>query len=120
MSGISSGVEVPAWGAWTNVDGGVGFANSWVDFGIGWALSSYRQHTDGMVQIRGMIKSGTVDQIAFTLPSGLRPPLHLTYAVDSNGVYGRVDIQTTGAVKPKAGSNVWFALNFLFDSTGGS
>lgn len=120
-SGASAGSQV--WGSWTAVDGGIGFANSWVNYGTGtFGDVEYRKHTNGMVQLRGVMKSGTIGAAAFTLPSGYRPAaVNNVQAVASNGAFGRVSITSAGVVDPTDGSNVWFSLDGVeFDSTGGT
>lgn len=108
------------WGAWTDVDAGVGFENSWVNFGGTAQDLEYRKHADGMIQIRGRIKTGSVGSTAFTLPTGYRPPDTLNFAADSNGAFGNLQIVAAGTVTPVNGSNSYFAVNVMFDSTGGS
>jgi len=56
--------------------GGVGepaFQNSWVNFGAPYAAAAFRKDPFGRVMLRGSIKSGTINQTAFTLPAGYRP-----------------------------------------------
>jgi len=108
------------WAAWTSVTGGVGFQNSWVDWGS-LQIAQYRKHIDGMIQVRGVVKSGTSGSVIFTLPTGYRPPLILMFASLDGG---NADVQTTvtngGAVTAAAANNAVYTLDMLFDSTGGS
>lgn len=98
--------------AWT----GVTFANAWVDFGASHQAVQYRKVGD-IVQVRGLMKSGTIAATAFTLPSGFRPPALLYFATASNSLFGLTLVDTTGTVTPSAGSNTWFAVNFQFSVT---
>jgi hypothetical protein len=91
-----------------------------------------------MVQLRGLIKSGTIATSAFTLPVGYRPPATLilsgitnlaashatgaasagtahTHAITSLGnVAMRVDISTAGAVSIVSNaSNGYYSLSGL-------
>jgi len=106
------------WGAWIAV---ASFSNSWVNFGSGAQDAEYRKHSDGRVELRGLIKTGTVTSSAFTLPTGYRPTAPVHVAVESNGAYGKVTVGTDGTVTPAVGSNTSLSLDTVrFDSTGGS
>ena len=108
------------WEDWTSIDAGL-YSNSWVDFdNAGYELPAYRKHSDGMVQLRGGIKSGTMSTVAVTLPTGYRPPNDLIFPTDSNNAFGNFYMQADGDIVPVTGSNTWIMLNFQFDSTGGS
>jgi hypothetical protein len=85
--------------------GSPAFANSWVNYGSGWADAAYWRDPFGMVHLRGVIKSGTVGSGAFTLPPGFRPATNEIFAVMSNGAVGRVDVTTDGQVAPITPSN---------------
>jgi hypothetical protein len=98
--------------AWTAVT----YTNSWVDFGGSLNVVQYRKCGD-KVEIRGMMKSGTINLTAFTLPSGFRPPADIQFAQASNGAYGQLNITSTGAVVPQIGSNVSFGVNCAFSVT---
>lgn len=68
----------------------------------------YRKTPDGMVELFGVIKSGTVGLSAFTLPTGYRPSLLINPSCTSNAAFGVVTIKADGTVVPAAGSNVYF------------
>lgn len=94
--------EVP----WIDVATGVGFTNSWVNFGSGEQDMQYRKVGD-QVQLRGTVKSGTVGFVpVFTLPVGYRPPTTVSLAIVSNGALANLYITSSGAVCIIAGSNV--------------
>lgn len=59
--------------AWTHVQGGVGFQNSWVDAGGSLAPTQFRKDGTGRVDFQVAMKSGATASIAFTLPAGYRP-----------------------------------------------
>lgn len=80
--------------SWTVVSA---FSNSWANYGSGYDPAAYRKEGD-WVKLRGLIAGGTNAQIAFTLPTGYRPPYQQIYPSLQNSVFGRVDVQTTGAV----------------------
>lgn len=91
--------------------GAAPFQNSWVAWGAGEALPGYWKDPFGFVVLKGVIKSGTINQVAFTLPPGYRPAEKQIVAVISNGAIGRVDIATNGEVTPVAGNNTYVSLN---------
>lgn len=95
--------------------GGTGqpaFTNSWVNYGSSWAPAAFWRDPLGFVHLRGLIKSGTVGNAAFTLPPGFRPKENESFVVVSNAAVGRVDVLTDGTVTPAApSSNVWVSLS---------
>lgn len=102
---------------WIAVSGGVGFENSWVNYGAGEQDAQYRKVGD-IVELRGVVKSGTVGVNAiFTLPSGYRPPASVAFAVASNDAFGRLLITSGGAVQLRVGSNVYADLFARFSVT---
>jgi hypothetical protein len=99
--------------AWTAVT----FTNSWVNFGSTQQTVQYRKVGD-MVQIRGMMKSGTIAAGAFTLPSGFRPPADQNFSTVSNALFGYMTVAAaTGVFTPAAGSNVYFEVDCQFSVT---
>jgi len=127
------------WNAWYQVSGPVAwiaptFTNSWVNYGSGFQSAGYRIVGD-MVQLRGLIKSGTLGLAAFTLPAGYRPTANLllsgvisvhaaqatsaasagtahTHTFGVNDYGGRVDIGTTGSVTINSnGANGFVSLD---------
>jgi hypothetical protein len=50
---------------------------------------------------------------AFTLPAGYRPPYTRYFPCYSNGAFGVVQIDSTGALQPIVGSNVNFVLDMI-------
>lgn len=95
---------------------GVTFTNSWVNFGGAIQVCQYRK-TGDVVQVRGAMKSGTMSAIAFTLPSGFRPPASIAFACYSNVAFGGFIIDNTGQLSPVAGSNVSFYVTCEFSVT---
>lgn len=89
--------------AWTNVI----FQNSWVNYGSGEQNIQYRKIGD-VVYLRGVMKSGGLSTVAFTLPTGFRPIASLAFAVSSAGAFGNLSVYSTGEVIPANGSTVSF------------
>lgn len=84
------------------------FLNSWVNYGNPWANAGYMKDSLGFVHLRGIIKSGTINTTAFTLPAGYRPATSNQdelFIVHSSGAIGRIDIKGDGTVLPVAGNN---------------
>jgi hypothetical protein len=85
---------------WIAVLGGVGFQNSWVNYGSGYSSAAYRL-TGNVVRITGTVKSGAAGSVIFTLPSGFRPTVGYVQnasAVFTTAVsYGYITIGTVGA-----------------------
>ena len=89
--------------AWTDVSS---FLNSWVNYASGsYANAAYKLGPGSTVTLRGLIKSGTVNSSAFTLPVGYRPSTNLLFAVGSNAAFGLVQVQSSGNVVPITPSN---------------
>ncbi len=92
--------------------------NSWVNYGGTFQVAQYRKHGD-VVRIRGVIKSGTINAVAFTLPAGYIPPADLQFAVVSNGAYGTLQVNgagnaNPGQVTPVNGNNVSVNVDCTF------
>jgi hypothetical protein len=87
------------------------FANSWVNFDADRPAAFYRDR--GRVFLTGIVKSGTLNTVAFTLPAGYRPASvnGLIFPAISNGALGVLTVTSTGAVVPNTGSNVYFTLD---------
>ena len=98
--------------AWTAVT----FAGTWVDFGAPWQVAQYRRRGDD-VQIRGAIKSGTINTAAFTLPAGFRPPADLAFTADAAGALGILTVTSAGVVTPLSGGTTFFTINCQFSTT---
>lgn len=116
-----SALATPAWvlqnpsigTSYIAVTGGIGFQNSWVDFGGAQMTVAYTKDVFGFVHLRGTMKSGTVNTTAFTLPVGYRPSGTAGFAVPSNGAYGQVEVDSGGNVVLRIGSNVYAYLDTI-------
>lgn len=88
--------------------------NSWVHYGAGYPTPQFAKRPDGIVVLKGLIRSGTVGAICFILPEGYRPDHRLLLVNVTNDVTaGRVDIESNGQVSIQTGSNNWFSLDGL-------
>jgi hypothetical protein len=103
-----TGTFAPLNGAWTAVSGGVGFQNSWVNFGGSYPAARFRKVAD-VVTVEGMVKTGASGTVAFTLPAGSRPAAELIFSTRADGGTAEVIIQTDGDVVISGGSVSTFA-----------
>lgn len=104
----------PSTGTWTAVGaaGAPAFQNSWANFGAPWEVAGYMKDSMGFVHLRGLIKSGTIAALAFTLPSGFRPANGQIFAsIDGLNTGQRLDVDSAGGVKPATGNNGIFTLS---------
>lgn len=91
--------------------------NAWVKHSAAYPTAQYRKEGDN-VRVRGLIKSGTMSGIIFTLPVGYRPALSAVQSVGTYNTFGHVTIAaSTGEVSFSAGSNVYLSLDFTFSTT---
>jgi len=97
------------------------YANSWVSYGSGYAGASFRR-IGNVVYLGGLIKNGSVNLEAFTLPLGYRPDNagsnSAIFGVVSNSGIGRVDVYTGGGIVPTTPSNnAWVPLDSVHFTT---
>lgn len=86
--------------------------NGWVDLdAANFASCQYYKDSTGLVHLKGMIKSGTIGQSAFTLPVGYRVAKTQYFSTCSSNAYGQVNVSSTGTVTPSVGSTSWISLN---------
>lgn len=86
------------------------FQNSWVNFGGTLGTAGYRK-ANGIVYLRGIIKSGTINTVAFNLPAGYRPAADTRFPSVSNSAFGSCIVDTSGNVTPQVGNNASFSLD---------
>ena len=102
--------DVPLKGAWVAPT----LLNGWVNFGAA-QVAGYWLDALGVVHLRGLIKSGTVNTVIFTLPAGYRPTALSLFSVVSNTgaalVASRLDVATTGDVTLVTGGNTFLSLD---------
>ena len=90
------------------------FQNSWVNYGSGYATAAFMKDALGFVHIKGSIKSGTVAQPIFTVPTAYRPATIQQFAIPSNAALATLQINTVGEVTILAcGSNAWASLDVM-------
>jgi hypothetical protein len=128
--------------AWLSLDGivisniggtwwGPNLANSWANYGAGWAPLGYSVNKNGVVSMRGLIKSGVVTAgtavvAAGTIPSPFTPSYQEGFFQSANVGQARCDAATSGAINFmgffSGGNNVYVAVQgrWFADATEGS
>lgn len=86
------------------------FQNSWVNYDGGFATAQYRKIGKKVI-LKGLVKSGTINNAIFTLPTGYRPAATNIYSVNSNGAFGSVYVASSGTVTPVVGNNGFVSLS---------
>jgi len=99
---------------WTNLT----LQNSWVWYNDGggvFATPQYVKTSDGVVQLKGLVKLGanTYDTAIATLPAGFRPKSRILYTTASTSAYARLDVLPNGEVRFMGTSNAWYSLDNL-------
>lgn len=88
-----------------------GFQNGWVNYGGGYAYAHAIKLDNNTVMLEGLIKGGTMNTQAFTLPAGFYPSVrHVFPSVCGSGI-GRVDVESNGKVTIASGSNDFITLS---------
>lgn len=101
--------------AWTALT----LLNSWVNFGGSQQTAQYRKVGD-VVQVRGLVKSGAANTVAFNLPAGFRPPADLEFPIvgAAAAAFAAVGVLVGGNVTIfTAGATTDIAINFSFSTT---
>lgn len=88
--------------------------NGWVHYGAPFSTPQYTKGSDGIVNLKGLIKSGTAAAIT-TLPSGYCPKQRLLMTVITADAWGRVDMvpQSNGTciLTGSSYSTTWLSLD---------
>jgi hypothetical protein len=82
--------------------------NGWSNFGGVTQAAGYRKTPTGEVQLRGLIKDGTITEgtTLFTLPSGYRPAAQRSFpAIHGGNNVCRITVESTGEVVIRGGTN---------------
>ena len=88
------------------------FQGGWLNYdAASFTPAGYYKDADGVVHVRGLVRSGAINSTIFNLPAGYRPSKTIIRENSSNQAMGRVDIFSSGNIIPVAGSNGWFSLD---------
>lgn len=85
--------------------------NGWKEWGDGYNPAGYMLDGLGFVHLRGLIKSGAMQQAAFALPPSASPANSEFIATVSAFAFGSVVIRPDGSVIPWDGVNTWLSLD---------
>lgn len=99
-------------GTWTNL-ADTALSNGWVRYSTTYNPPGYIKGSDGMVSLRGLIKSGTNanGETIFTLPAGYRPAKTSIFVANRARSYGRIDVLSDGKVIVRYASPTWTSLD---------
>jgi hypothetical protein len=90
---------------------GAQLVNAWVNYGAGFDTAGY-YYGHNRVYLKGLIKNGSLENSAFFLPLGYRPPQTEIFSVISANAIGRVDVQPNGNVVTRSPcNNIWVSLS---------
>jgi len=91
--------------------------NGWVNFAGGAYQGARYRKVGDVVEIEGLISTGTLGQPMFTLPTGFRPPLNMQFATTSANNFAAFTVFSTGVVQNINGVNTSFQINCRFSVT---
>jgi hypothetical protein len=88
-------------------------SGSWVYYGAPYTTTAYTKGNDGIVSVKGFIRSGTVTggTVIGNLPAGYRPSLEMMFEVSSADAFGRIDILPNGNIVIGAANVAWLSLD---------
>jgi len=86
------------------------YLNSWVSYGGGNKPAGYYKGLDGVVHLQGLVKSGTIGQPIFRLPTGYIPTHALIFVIISNDAVAKLEVQSDGDVVALTGNNTYVSL----------
>ncbi|MDB5167196.1 MAG: hypothetical protein JWN26_341 [Candidatus Saccharibacteria bacterium] len=99
-------------GTWTPVPGLA--TNGWVVYSASYSTLQYTETSDGIVNLKGLIKSGTTatGTVIATLPAGFRPSKTVLTDSVCASLYCRIDITASGNIVARAGvSATWTSFD---------
>lgn len=80
------------------------FQNGWINY-AGYPAAAFYKDPLGIVHLKGVIRNGTLNQAAFTLPVGYRSSDNEAhFPAPSASAFGQVNITSTGGVVPSIGN----------------
>jgi hypothetical protein len=95
-------------GTWITIgnSGAPAFQNGWTNYGSGYASAAYMRR-NGIVYLKGPVKTGTLNAVLFTLPCGYRAAeARIFPGVNAIGTFaGRLTLLTHGTLKQEGGTS---------------
>lgn len=100
-----------SYSSWTNLP----LSNGWVVYSGSFTPPSYTKTADGVVTVRGLIKSGTVTAgtVLANLPVGYRPAERQIYTGNALDAYSRIDVLANGDIQLRAGNASFTSLDSI-------
>lgn len=90
------------------------FTNGWTSYAAPFGPVGYRK-LNGVVFLRGLAQTGTLNTAIFTLPVGYRPTLNLRIPAIAADAFAQTAINATGeVVQLTASSNTWHSVMCSF------
>jgi hypothetical protein len=86
------------------------FSNSWTNYDASWPTAAYRVDSEGWLIMRGLLRSGTLNSVAFTLPAAYRPQIMQVVRTNANDAAAWIQIGTDGQVLINSSSNAYVSL----------
>lgn len=104
------GMFYPTTSSWTTL---LPLQSGWVPYDSGHTQPNYRKGSDGIVNVKGLIRSGTtgVNDVIATLPPGYRPKERICIAGVAAGQHSRIDIRANGQIVVLNASSSWTSLD---------
>lgn len=88
------------------------FSNGWSSLGAPYAPIGYRKTAGGIVELRGVLNGGSVNQAAFALPAGFRPAFQKSFAcVTSGTAVANLKISASGTITPSDNTSGYVSLD---------
>ncbi|QRK08082.1 fibronectin type III domain-containing protein [Archangium violaceum] len=87
-----------------------GYQNGWTAYATNGSGACYYRDGAGRVHIEGMIRGGIGNTVAFTLPSGYRPPVTRPFPLVCSDGPGWAEVSSNGDVRIVSGSATWTSL----------
>lgn len=109
---LNNGLIVHKFGSNTSFTDAV-YENSWETYSGSHNNAGYRV-SGKTVYFRGLVKSGTVPSVIFTLPIEIRPTKQLLISTISENAFACFEVNNDGSVKARVGSNGYFSLEGCF------
>jgi len=102
------------WTQWAELNTVPTLLNSWTNKGGGYNAAGHMVHTDGFVELYGVVTGGTLGASIFLLPSNARPfntHLFVTAGGTGSGTAATITVFSNGNVYASAASNATISLD---------
>lgn len=90
--------------------------NSWVNYGGLYAAAQYRKMPDGRIDVKGLIKNGTLNTGVTTLPASYRPSEYRIFAgLEAGNAAVQLLVRSDGVITTVgATTNTWLSIECSF------